>query len=225
MIGREVEILLGGEEPFVELGDALFQLAFGAHEAPGLGDLGLGEAGVQILQRAFDEPGHLRRDDRIDAAHVGAHRLQFAQRTQDVVAVATDRGMAFVTAVDGVPDQHLFLALPVTVDTPVALLHHVGVVGDLQVDEAVAVVLQVDTFGGRIGGEQDADGGILGGCLEGRFDGLTLVLSESSMEQTESFAAEAVAGEDLVHPLVRGAVFGEQDHPAIVPLTARLQIG
>lgn len=174
----------------MELGDALFQLAFGAHEAPGLGNLGLREAGVQILQRAFDEPGHLGRDDRIDAAHVGAHRLQFAQRTQNVVTMATDRCMAFVTAVDGVPDQHLFLALSVTVDTPVALLHHVGVVGDLQVDEAIAVVLQVDTFGGRIRGEQDADGGILGRCLEGCLDGLPLILSESSVEQTESFATE-----------------------------------
>ena len=41
------------------------------------------------------------------------------------------------------------------------------------------------------------------------------------MEQAEAFAAETMAGEDLVHPLVGGAVFGEQDHAAIVPLTSR----
>ncbi|MDT4872418.1 hypothetical protein FQZ97_1076000 [compost metagenome] len=139
--------------------------------------------------------------------------------------MATDRGVAFVTAVNRVPDQHLFFALSVTVDTTVTLLHHIGVVRDLQVNEAVTVVLQVDTFGGRIGGEQDADGGILGRCLEGCLDGLTLILGESSVEQTESFATETMAGEDLVHPLVGGAVFGKQDHPAIVPLASRFQIG
>ena len=41
----------------------------------------------------------------------------------------------------------------------------------------------------------------------------------------EALAAETVAGEDLLHPLVRGAVFGEQNHPAIVPLTVRLEVG
>lgn len=45
------------------------------------------------------------------------------------------------------------------------------------------------------------------------------------MEQTETLAAKAVAGEDLMHPLVRGAVFREQDHPAIVPLTIWLEVG
>ncbi|MNV54136.1 hypothetical protein D3C71_1463100 [compost metagenome] len=219
-----MKILLGGEKPFVELGDAFFQLALSAHEASGLGDPGLCEAGIKVLQRTFDEAGHLRRDDRIDTSHVRTHRLQLAQRAQYVLAVATDRSIAFVTTVDGVPDQHLLLALPVTVDSTVALLHHVGVVRDLQVDEAVAVVLQVDTLGGRIGGQQDANGRILSRGLERGFDGLPLILSKSTVEQTEAFTAEAMAGEDLVHPLVCGAVFGEQDHPAIVPLAARLQI-
>ena len=61
-------------------------------------------------------------------------------------------------AIDWMPDQHFLLTLPVPVDTPVALLHHVGVVGNLQVDEPIAVVLQVDAFGRRVGSEQDADG-------------------------------------------------------------------
>jgi hypothetical protein len=60
------------------------------------------------------------------------------------------------TAIDGVPDQYFFLALTVPVDTTIALLHHIGVVWDLQMDEAVTVVLQVDTFGRGIGGKQDA---------------------------------------------------------------------
>jgi hypothetical protein len=34
-----------------------------------------------------------------------------------------------------------------------------------------------------------------------------------------------MADEDLVHPLVRGAVLGEQDHTTVVPLAVRLQVG
>ncbi|MNC83909.1 hypothetical protein D3C75_1381430 [compost metagenome] len=50
-------------------------------------------------------------------------------------------------------------------------------------DEAVTVVLQIDTFRGGIGREQYADGGILGGCLEGRLYRFALLLSEAAMEQ------------------------------------------
>src|SRR6218665_874357 len=40
----------------------------------------------------------------------------------------------------------------------------------------------------------------------------------------EALVGEGVAGEDLLHPLVRGAVLGEQDHPAVVPLAVGLEI-
>ena len=72
--------------------------------------------------------------------------------------MAADRCAVRAAAIDRMPDQHFLLALAVAVDTPVALFHHVGVVGNLQVDEPIAVVLQVDAFGCRVGGEQDADG-------------------------------------------------------------------
>ena len=45
------------------------------------------------------------------------------------------------------------------------------------------------------------------------------------MEDGQSITTEAVAGEDLVHPLMGGAVFGEQDDPTIIPLTVSLEIG
>lgn len=141
----------------MQFGDALLQLTFGTNEVLGPCDPRLGETSVQILQGAFDETGHLRRDDRIDAAHVGAHRVQLSQGAQDVLAVATDRCAARVATIDRVPDQHFLFALSVAVDTPVALLHHIGVVGNLQVDEPIAVVLQVDAFRRRVGSEQDAD--------------------------------------------------------------------
>lgn len=176
VVGREVEILLGGEQTLVQLGDALLQLSFSAHEVFGAGNPGLGEASVQVLQGAFNKAGHLRRDDRIDTAHVGAHRVQFPQGAKDVLAEAADRCAVRAATIDRVPDQHFLLALAVAVDTPVTLLHHVGVVGNLQVDEPIAVVLQVDAFGGRVGGEQDAHGRILRRSLERRFDGFAFFL-------------------------------------------------
>ncbi|KPW47872.1 Unknown protein sequence [Pseudomonas syringae pv. antirrhini] len=45
------------------------------------------------------------------------------------------------------------------------------------------------------------------------------------MKDGQSIATETVAGEDLVHPLMGGAVFGEQDHPALIPLTVEFEIG
>ncbi len=98
----------------------------------------------------------MRRDDWVDAAHVRPHGLEFAQCPDDVVAVTANGCFALFSAIDRVPDQDLFLALTVPVNTTVALLHHVGVVRDFQMDEAVTVILQVDTFGRGIGGQQDA---------------------------------------------------------------------
>ena len=47
------------------------------------------------------------------------------------------------------------LGLAVTVDAADALLEPVGVERDVEVDQSVAVVLQVDALAGGVGGEQD----------------------------------------------------------------------
>ena len=90
-VGREVLLAARRRQPLVELGDALAQLALGLHEAAGALDALLGEAGVELAAAAFEKAGQLRRDDRVHAAHVGAHRVELAERTQDVVAVAAAR--------------------------------------------------------------------------------------------------------------------------------------
>ena len=92
----------------MQLGDAVFQFALGAHEASGFGDLGFSETGVEVFERAFDQPRHLRRDDRVDAAHVRSHGFEFAQCPDDVVAVTANGGFAPIAAINGVPDQDLF---------------------------------------------------------------------------------------------------------------------
>ena len=50
------------------------------------------------------------------------------------------------------------LLLAVAIDAAVALLHHVRVPGNLDVDQVVAVVLEVDAFRSGVGREQDANG-------------------------------------------------------------------
>jgi len=69
---------------------------------------GFGQTGVEVAATAFDEIRQLGRDDRVHAAHVGSHRVQLAERPQDVVTVAT-------LGIHRVPDDDLAGALPVLV--------------------------------------------------------------------------------------------------------------
>ncbi len=219
---REVEVVTGLVQAFTQSGDALLQLAFGSDVPLRLLAAHLRLAGVQFRDLAFDQTRHLGCDDGIDAPHVLPHGVEFPERTDDVVPVTTD-GRIGVAAVDRVPNQDLFRLLSMAVDTAVALLHHVGVVGYLQVDQHVAVVLEVDALGSGIGGQQDADLGVPGVGLEGGLHLLTLVLIHATMENGESITV-ASCGQDLVEPLVGGTVFGEEDDSPIVPFAIRLEV-
>ena len=94
---------------------------------------------IEIAATAFEEIGQLGCDDRVDTAHVGTHRIEFAERAQDIVTLAT-------LGIHGVPNDHLAGALTVAIDTTVALLHHVRVVGNFEMDHQVAVVLEIDAL-------------------------------------------------------------------------------
>ena len=56
---------------------------------------------------------------------------------------------------DEVMDQDFRVALPVTIDAAVALLHPVRIPGDLVVNEARTVILQINPLGRRICGDQN----------------------------------------------------------------------
>jgi len=60
------------------------------------------------------------------------------------------------------------LLLTMAVNAAVALLHDVRIPGNLDVDQVIAVVLEVYAFGGGIGGQQDADGRNVRRSLERR---------------------------------------------------------
>ena len=108
--------------------------------------------------------------------------------------------------------------LPVAVDAPVALLQPVRVPRDFVVDEPVAVVLEVQAFGGGVGGEQDAHRADFGSRLEGGFDILPLLQVHAAVHgQQPVVAGEALLGEDFLEPVLRGPVFGEEDDPLVAP--------
>ena len=86
------------------------------------------------------------------------------------------------------------------------------------------MVLQVDTFGGRIGGEQNAHGRFLGVGLKGGLDRFALVVGHAAIDHLQpTFFGESVAGQQVEQPFLRGAVFGENDDALFIPLAARAQ--
>ena len=192
-----MEIFLRFQKPLVQFFDALFELTFGANVSLGLCRPGLGLSRIQFPPGTLDQTGHLRRDNRVHASHVLAHRLQFGESTDDVVLVAAKSIAARFAAIHRMPDQNFVMLLAMPIDPAVALLHDVGIVGNLDVDQAIAVVLQIDAFGRGIGGEQDANIGILRIRLECGFDLLALFLIHAAMNDPETVSAISVRSENL----------------------------
>ena len=142
----------------------------------------------------------------------------------DVVPVAAERIAARGAAINGMPNQNLAVLLAVTVDTAVALFHDIGIVGNLDVDEAITVVLKVDAFGRSIGGEQYAYRRVLRIGLERGFDLLAFFFIYSAMNDREAIAAISGRSEYLMQPLMRGAILREEYDAPVVPLSIRLQV-
>ena len=126
--------------------DALFELTFSANVSLGLCRPSLGFSRIQFPPRTLDQTGHLRCDNRVHASHVLTHRLQFGESTNDVVLVASKCIVYRFTAIHGMPNQNFVVFLAMPVDPAIALLHDVGIVGNLDVDQAIAVVLKIDAF-------------------------------------------------------------------------------
>ena len=126
--------------------DTLFELSLGPNVTLCFGRTRFCLPRIQLTPSAFDQPRHLRSDHGIDAPHIFTHRFEFLQSADDVVFVTTKRVAARFAAIDGVPNQNLALLLPMPIDPAVTLLHDVWVVGNLDVDQAITIILQIDTF-------------------------------------------------------------------------------
>jgi hypothetical protein len=198
---------------------------FGPNVSFGLCRPSFGFSRIQFPPGAFDQTGHLWRDNGVHATHILAHRFQFDEGTDDIVLVAAKCVVGRFAAIHRMPDQNFVMLLAVSIDPTVALLHDIGIVGDLNVDQAIAVVLQINSFRRGVGGEQDADIGILRIRLECGFDLFPLFLIHAAMNDAETVSAVSVRSEDLLKPLMRRAVLGEKDDAAVVPLAVRFQVG
>ena len=107
-----------------------------------------------------------------------------------------------------------FASLAVPVDAAVPLFQAVRVPGDLEVDHPGAVVLEVDALGGGVGGQQDADGTVLGVGLEGRLDPLPVLRVHAAVHRHQAVAArEPLRSQDALEPVLGGPVLGEDDDP------------
>ena len=105
--------------------------------------------------------------------------------------------------------------LKLPVDAAVALFETAGVPRDIEVEEMLAVGLEIEPFACGIGGEQDADGmrGRIG--VEGGLDGLAFVHGSGTVEDLDALVRAIGAldgGLELVAQIAEGGfVFGEND--------------
>ena len=89
---------------------------------------------VYLLSMALEDVGHLTGDHRVDRDHIGPHCIQLPNGPENVVSQRSIR-------IHGVEDLDFIGTLAMAVDTTIALLHHVGVVGDLDMDHPTTIIL------------------------------------------------------------------------------------
>jgi hypothetical protein len=89
------------------------------------------------------------------------------------------------------------------------------------VDEVGAGALEVDALAGGVGGEEDPDGVIGGGGVEGALDLFALVVADRAVELEEAlvaaFGALEGAEEEAAQPALGVGVFGKNDELAGAP--------
>ena len=182
MLGREVTGVACFQQRFVKFGDACIEIFLFPEKHPCL--IAAHRHGVVIksvaqVEHAFFD---LAFQNIAHAAEVVAYCIDFNCRTHEVFEVAVEItrfgishfGKIAVLA-DGMPDFDGRVCLPMAVDASVALLHDIGIPRDFEMNHIMAVVLQIDAFGGGIRRNENAHAGYGRGGLERGFDGLALV--------------------------------------------------
>ena len=231
VLGVEPQFALG----LVELVSQLALICL-ARSRSNLNSFRTGSASVSALlvSSRVRRPEHrlldLLGDHRADLAEVFPDRLDLADGPHQEFEVGFEVAdlrlghvplPVVVPLADEVVDPHPLRLLAVPVDAAVALLQAVRVPGDLEVDHAGAVVLEVDALGGGVGGQQDADGTPLGVGLERRLDPLPVLRVHAAVHRHQPVAAgEPLGGEDALQPVLGGPVLGEDDDPLVGPLAA-----
>ena len=92
------------------------------------------------------------------------------------------------------------LRLAVAVDAADALLEPVRVERDVEVDQSVAVVLEVDALAGGVGGEQDPHGRLGGVLVESGTDQLAGLGVGAALDDLDAFVLVALLAQDVADP-------------------------
>ena len=216
----------------MQAGDTFLKTLFRRDKPSCLGGLGFRRCGIQIATPAEHSFFNLPGDDRSNAAEILPNGIDLEDGTHQIFEISRDiagfdgsvcdsRGKTFPHRM---PDEDSIFLLSMTVDATVALFHDIWIPRNLDMDEVVAVVLQVNTFRGRVGREQNANRRNVRMRLERSFDRLALVRQHASMQIHQSIAAVSVGSEYLMEPRMGGPVFGEQNHALSIPVSIRLQM-
>ena len=230
----EADVLARGGKLAVEDADLLLQLV-----AP-LGDEGV--VGIfKLFASSFDlvvlrEKHVLQEDIDILAADAVLERVgeatfedlgERAEFLLDGLGLADESlkdavfGPLFVEEVAAGDDGR---GLEFAVDTAVALFEAARVPGDIEVDEVVAMSLEVETFAGGVGADQDADGRFLRRQVEGAFDRLAFFRAGGAVEDLDAggvgFGAADGGLEHVDEVTLRVVPLGEDDEAASGPVAA-----
>ena len=174
VVGVEVELFDALVELAAELGDAPFDVAPEPVERPGGVTAIRARLGVGVGRAAEHRRLHLVGEDGRHGAQVVSDGLdlvgdQRQEREVGLEGAAGDPapplgGGVLPARADEVVDEDLRGGLAVSVDPAVALVEARGREGDLDVDEPVAVALEVDALARGVGRQKDPHRAEPGGC-------------------------------------------------------------
>ena len=108
--------------------------------------------------------------------------------------------------------------LAVAVDSADALLEPVRVERDVEVDEPVAVVLEVDALAGGVGGEKDPHGRLGGILVESGTDQFAGLGIRAALDDLDAFILITLLAKDVAEPAQSVDVLGEDDEALVVPI-------
>ena len=231
MLWCQLQFVLGFLQLVHQLFELFAQLPLEFQQPPYRFRFAFGLRGIQATpfpeHGLFDLGGNHRADlaqiltDGLDLERRPHQKLQIRLQRPDLAAhLRLGKARA-----DEVINLHFVGFLAVAIHPPVALLHPIGIPGNFIMNQPAAIVLQVQTFRGGIGRQQNPHRRIFGISLKRCFNLLPVVVGHSAVNhQQPAMSGEALMRQQIVQPILSRPVLGEQDHPLAVPVPVRAQV-
>lgn len=173
---------------------------------------------------AFSDPGDIVADLFLGSGTLiaGAHVLGRVGYGIEISPVYTDVAVRRIANLTG---EEPILAETGQTMAEVAAARGVPLEQAAEVEEPVAVCLEVETFARGIGSDKDADGMLVGVGVEGPLDILAFVVGRGATVDRDAVESKVGIGDCgpklLVEIAQRVFVFGEDDDARAVPAAAR----